>query len=182
MQLKSPCIMRLALYPYRKLSMYFSSEAKTYRGCRKIVAFIKKFFTVQLLLLAHTSQVQACPVANTSIQISAKGLTITAEVAATLTSQMCGLSLRHSLPVDHGMLFTFDQDRIVSFWMKDTFIPLSIAYLDADGKILEIYDLDPRYPENQYISKVPVRYALEVNQGWFIDNDIKIGDRLEFDL
>ena len=135
-----------------------------------------------LLLLTDISLGQACPVTNNSIQITANGHTLTTEVAASRTSHMCGLAFRHSLPADHGMLFAYAKDQIVAFWMKNTLIPLSIAFLDGDGRILEIYDMDPHDPARRYISRVPARYALEVNQGWFYDKEIKVGDRVEFDL
>ena len=148
---------------------------------RNIVATLR-YCALPLLLLANICSVQACPVANKSIQITANGHTLTTEVAATRTSRRCGLAFRHELPADHGMLFAYAQDQIVAFWMKNTFIPLSIAFLDGDSKIFEIHDMDPHDPARRYTSKVPARYALEVNQGWFYDNGINVGDLVEFDL
>ncbi len=66
--------------------------------------------------------------------------------------------------------------------MEDTYIHLSIAFLDVKGKILEIHKMDPHNPDRRYFSRVPSRYALEVNHGWFIENNIKVGDRVEIDL
>ena len=66
--------------------------------------------------------------------------------------------------------------------MKNTFIPLSIAFLDNAGNVLEIHDMDPAYPTRRYTSKLPARYALEVNKGWFSEKGIKVHDRVEFDL
>ena len=80
------------------------------------------------------------------------------------------------------MLFAYAQDQVLGFWMKDTRIPLSIAFMDAGGKILEIHDMDPREPDRRYISGQPARYALEVNRGWFEEHGIKVGDSLEIDL
>ena len=149
--------------------------------CRNIVTALK-YCALLLLLLADINPGQACPVANKSIQLAANGHTLIAEVAATRASHMCGLALRHYLPADHGMLFAYAQDEILGFWMKNTFIPLSIAFLDADGRILEIYYMDPHDSARRYISRASARYALEVNQGWFYDNDIKVGDRVDIDL
>jgi uncharacterized membrane protein (UPF0127 family) len=146
-----------------------------------ILAVFLKYCAV-LLLLAYTSHGQACPVANKFIRITANGHALTTEVATNLDGHMCGLAFRQDLPADHGMLFAYAQNQIIGFWMKDTYIHLSIAFLDADGKVLEIHDMDPRDPARRYISKVPARYALEVNQGWFYRNGIEVGKKIKFDL
>ncbi len=134
-----------------------------------------------LVLIASSITVVACPVANNTIRITANKHVLTAEIAADRASHLCGLAFRHDLPSDYGMLFVYARDQIVGFWMKDTFIPLSIAFLDRDGRILEIHDMDPMDSTRRYTSRSPVRFALEVNRGWFTDKDIGVGDRLEFD-
>ena len=148
--------------------------------CSNVAAFIK--YCTLLLLLACTSQGQACPVANKYIRITANGHALTTEVATNRAGHMCGLAFRQDLPADHGMLFVYAQNQTLGFWMKDTHIHLSIAFLDADGKVLEIHDMDPRDPARRYISKLPARYALEVNRGWFSKNGIKVGKKINFDL
>ena len=135
-----------------------------------------------LLSLAHIHPVQACPVENEYIEITAGGHTLTTEVATSLAGHMCGLAFRQDLPADHGMLFAYAQDQIIGFWMKDTHIHLSIAFMDAGGKILEIHDMDPSDPGRRYISTQPARYALEVNRGWFDKHGIGVGNSLEIDL
>jgi len=147
---------------------------------RNLAAFIK--CCTLLLLLAYTGQGQACPVANKYIRITANGHALTTEVVTNHAGHMCGLAFRQHLPADHGMLFVYAQDQIIGFWMKDTHIHLSIAFLDADGKVLEIHDMDPRDPARRYISKLPARYALEVNRGWFSRNGIKVGTQINLDL
>lgn len=98
-----------------------------------------------------------------------------------------GLMYRKSLPQDQGMLFVFNEEAPRSFWMKNTFIPLSIAYIDARGKIIDIQDMSPvksvleKEPPS-YQSKGPARYALEVNQGFFKKNRIKVGDQLKLPI
>jgi uncharacterized membrane protein (UPF0127 family) len=86
---------------------------------------------------------------------------------------------RQSLKDGEGMLFVFDRDHILSFWMKNTLIPLSIAYIAYDGRILEIHDLEP---QNLLAvrSNRSARYALEVPQGWFARMGIRAGDMLIF--
>jgi uncharacterized membrane protein (UPF0127 family) len=84
---------------------------------------------------------------------------------------------RTSLAEGRGMLFVFDRDQIMSFWMRNTRIPLSIAYIRSDGGILEIRDMRP-LDESLVRSSRSVRYALEVPQGWFDRVGVKAGDRL----
>lgn len=151
-----------------------------------LCSLYRKIFSVlrygTLLPLAYLSPLHACPVENENIEITINGHALTAEVASNLTSHMCGLAFRHELAPDHGMLFAYVEDQIIGFWMKNTFIHLSIAFLDADGKILEIHNMDPHEPTRPYISKSPARYALEVNQGWYSENGIDLGDNAVFDL
>jgi hypothetical protein len=82
---------------------------------------------------------------------------------------------RTSLPENDGMIFVFRYSTAQSFWMKNTYIPLSVAFLDDNGKILEIEDMQPK-DETSTVSKSPVRFAIEVNQGWFQRNGIGSGD------
>ena len=104
---------------------------------------------------------------------------ITVETADTQEAQEKGLMGRESLEEDRGMLFVYDRDSRKSFWMKNTKIPLSIAYIGADGTIREIYDMEP-LSTRTVDSKYSVRYALEVNQGAFQRHGIKTGDKVEF--
>ncbi|MBO7516567.1 MAG: DUF192 domain-containing protein [Spirochaetia bacterium] len=104
---------------------------------------------------------------------------LTVEIADTQAAQEKGLMGRENMAEDHGMLFVYDRDSRKSFWMKNTLIPLSIAYIAADGTIREIYDMEPlstRIVESRY----SVRYVLEVNQGAFLRHGIKEGDKVEF--
>ncbi len=100
------------------------------------------------------------------------------EIAETPDERARGLMHRDSLPDDHGMLFVFDRDQQLSFWMKDTSIPLSIAYIARDGTIREIYDMEP-FSLEPVRSTRSVRYALEVNHGAFEQAGIDIGDRVD---
>lgn len=104
---------------------------------------------------------------------------ITVETADTQATQEKGLMGRESLDEDRGMLFVYDRDSRKSFWMKNTKIPLSIAYIAADGTIREIYDMEP-LSTRTVDSRYSVRYALEVNLGAFQRHGIKTGDKVEF--
>ena len=100
------------------------------------------------------------------------------EIPATDAERERGLMGRTALPEDAGMLFVFDQEQQLSFWMKDTLIPLSIAYIDGGGRIVDIQDMQP-LDETPHPSAEPARYALEVNQGFFAARGIQVGDRAE---
>ena len=102
---------------------------------------------------------------------------ITVEVAADPASRQRGLMHRESMPEDHGMLFIFPAVQPLSFWMKNTLLPLSIAYADADGVIVRIADMTPHSLEAVPSGRAAL-YALEMNQGWFRKRGVGLGDRL----
>lgn len=102
------------------------------------------------------------------------------EIAQTPEEQQKGLMFRSSMDDNRGMIFIFNEDRQLSFWMKNTLIPLSIAYIDSRGTVKEIHPLEP-YSEKPVRSRYSVRYALEVNRGYFQEQGIKIGDRIDLD-
>jgi len=101
-----------------------------------------------------------------------------AEVAADNNTRTVGLMNRFSLQPDHGMLFVFAQSQPLAFWMKNTYVPLSIAYIDSQGTILNIVDMKP-HDESTYPSAGAALYALEMKQGWFKDRGIVAGNRIE---
>ena len=84
---------------------------------------------------------------------------------------------RKTVPEGEGMLFIFDRDEVVSFWMKNTYVPLSIAFITHDGRILEIRDMESE-STTSVVSSRAVRYALEVPRGWFGKTGISAGDRM----
>ena len=110
-----------------------------------------------------------------TVPLSINGHKITAEVAATDEHRARGLMHRFSLRPDHGMVFVFDRAEPQAFWMKNTFIPLSIAFIGADGRIVSMDDMAPQ-DETRHRSKGPARYALEMRKGWFAERGIKPGD------
>ncbi len=107
--------------------------------------------------------------------------TLKVELAIDVGDQGRGLMYRKKLGEDRGMLFVYDREEVRSFWMKNTSIPLSIAYIDADKKIVHITDMLPRSLDS-HSSIYPCQYALEVNRGWFDEHGVEAGDRVEFDL
>jgi hypothetical protein len=102
---------------------------------------------------------------------------ITAEVAASDASRARGLMFRQSLPTNHGMLFIFDNRTEHCMWMRNTLIPLSVAFIEDDGSIVNIVDMKP-HDESSHCATKPVRYALEMPQGWFAQKGIGPGARL----
>lgn len=99
---------------------------------------------------------------------------LVAEVVATVEQRATGLMNRFSLKPDHGMLFVFGRPAPQGFWMKNTYIPLSIAFIDADGRIVNIEDMRPQTEETHW-SKGPALYALEMKKGWFAERGIGPG-------
>ena len=103
---------------------------------------------------------------------------LVAEVASTADQRSTGLMHRFSLRPDHGMLFVFERPERLSFWMRNTYIPLSIAFIGADGRIVNIEDMAPQ-TETSHWSRGPALYALEMRRGWFAERGIRDGDAVE---
>jgi uncharacterized membrane protein (UPF0127 family) len=101
------------------------------------------------------------------------------EIADNDEKRSLGLMFRKYLPDSVGMLFIFDSSGIYPFWMKNTYIPLSIAFIDENYKIIDIFDLEP-LDETPIFPLKKFKYALEVNRNWFKRNDIRVGDRVKF--
>jgi uncharacterized protein len=112
-----------------------------------------------------------------TVQLSINGHRLVAELASTTETRTTGLMHRFSLKPDHGMLFVFSEPQPLAFWMKNTFVPLSIAFIGADGRILNIDDMAPQ-TENTHPSRGLALYALEMKKGWFSERAIAAGDRL----
>lgn len=106
------------------------------------------------------------------------GAQVLAEIAATEVERERGLMFRTALEDGKGMLFVFDQDERLAFWMKNTLIPLSLAYIASDGAIRQIVELEPQSLASVQAER-SVRYALEVPRGWFERAGVKVGDRME---
>jgi hypothetical protein len=107
------------------------------------------------------------------------GVRIRVEVARTDAERARGLMYRDRLGSDWGMLFVYDREERLSFWMKNTKIPLSIAFLDAGLVVRDIQDMTP-LDETLHVSRVPARYALEMEQGWFSRRGVAPGTVAKF--
>jgi uncharacterized membrane protein (UPF0127 family) len=132
--------------------------------------------TVLLLLAAVFSGCSAGTAARYEMRVA--GHLVDVEIADTPEERASGLMNRKTLKEDQGMLFVFDREERVSFWMKNTSIPLSIAFISADGTIRQIEDMES-FSLESIPSRRSVLYALEVNRGWFDERGIAVGDRVE---
>ena len=112
--------------------------------------------------------------------IKIDGISLQIEIVQDAESRQLGLMYRDELAENLGMLFVFETTRVLSFWMRNTFIPLDIAFIDAAGVIVDIQRMEPLDESKQYISAVPALYALEVNAGWFEKNGVKRGSKVQF--
>ena len=112
-----------------------------------------------------------------AIDLTAGMHRIRAEVAADMGSRMQGLMYRRSMGPNAGMVFLFEESAGHCMWMKNTYLPLSVAFVDEQGTIINIEDMQPQ-TEDSHCAKRPARYALEMNKGWFAQRGIKAGTKL----
>ena len=133
--------------------------------------FVQKLFKYIFLLFLSFSVIS-------DEKISIESLFSKIEVVSNSQERKLGLMYRENLPYDNAMFFIWEYKKRQCMWMRNTYIPLNVAYLDSSGKILEIYDMVPLSDES-VCSKKRVRYALEVNLNWFEDNNILVGDVLD---
>jgi hypothetical protein len=131
---------------------------------------------MRLLLLLLTA-LPAFAQAPVVIQLSAGMHLIHAEVAADMTTRSRGLMYRKALAPNAGMVFVFDEASLHCMWMKNTYVALSVAFLDEQGTIINIEDMAPQ-TEDTHCAKKPARYALEMDRGWFAGRGIKPGTKL----
>lgn len=130
------------------------------------------------MLFLSCARSSALPVKTLAIQLqNGSSVTVEAEIADTEETRNRGFMERETIPDGTGMLFVFQKAQRLSFWMKNTPTPLSIAFIDSTGKIRDIFDMKP-YSLASTISSVSCRYALEVPQGWFQKAGITVGDTI----
>lgn len=128
---------------------------------------------IALLVLPACGALRAAP----TVELSAGMHRIVAEVASHPGDRATGLMNRASLPAHHGMLFVFAEPGVQCFWMKNTLIPLSIAFIDDAGRIVQVADMQPQSLDN-HCSVKPVRFALEMNAGWFRSRGLAPGAKI----
>ena len=112
---------------------------------------------------------------TTTLRIGSHPLAV--EIASSEQQRSVGLMFRKSLPGDAGMLFIFDDPGYYAMWMKNTLIPLSVAFIDREGRILNIADMQPQTLDS-HLSNGPALYAIETNLGWFDEHKVHAGDKV----
>ena len=131
-----------------------------------------------MLIATSASHAQEGPQLNLQrVKLSAGMYQIDAQVAMTPQQRAIGLMHRKEMPPHEGMLFVFEQPAVQCFWMKNTLLPLTAAFVADDGSIVNLADMKPQTTDSHCSAK-PVRYVLEMNQGWFAKRNIQAGARL----
>ena len=140
---------------------------------------MKKSLALAAALLAAAAFAQDQPQMNLPrVKLTAGMNVIDAQVATTEDQRMTGLMFRQEMPQHEGMLFVFDYPTQQCFWMKNTILPLSVAFISDDGTIVNVDEMKPQTLD-AHCSAKPVRYVLEMNTGWFSRKGIKAGAKLE---
>ena len=149
------------------------------------MALLLKCFAILLFSLGAFAKAPAVPVSKfkkEKIQVGTK--TIVVEIADNEELHELGLMYRKSLGADDGMLFIFSTEKPLSFWMKNTFVDLSIGYFDKNATLIDIQEMKATSLVEQnppsYPSAKPAKYALEMNKPWFAKNKIKVGTKIKF--
>ena len=132
------------------------------------------FFATLLFTTSYAEEIER--LTTETMQVGSKSIEV--EIADELHERQRGLMYRKTMDVDHGMLFVYPEAEPRSFWMKNTYIPLSIAYIDTDCLIVHIAKMMPLTTKG-VPSIYPAQYVLEMNQGWFEENGIKIGESIK---
>ena len=140
---------------------------------------LRRLFAVSTLLcFAGLAQAQETPQTDLPrVALTAGMYRIDAQVAQTPQSREIGLMFRREMPQQEGMLFVFSAPSVQCFWMKNTLLPLTAAFVADDGTIVNLADMAPQ-TTNSHCSARPVRFVLEMNQGWFANKGLKAGSRL----
>ncbi len=145
---------------------------RTSRSCWQLVAMVRSAVLVGLMFCVGPAVAQQPELPTIALNIGI--FVIQAEVADTPMTRELGLMRRRFMAQGSGMLFLFDQPAIQCMWMKNTLIPLSVAFIDERGRIVNIADMQP-LNETSHCASRPARYALEMNQGWFRKRGIAAG-------
>ena len=136
------------------------------------------FVAAALALWTTAAPAQDAPqLALQRVELTAGMHRIDAQVAASDAARQTGLMFRQDMPAQEGMLFVFEQPATQCFWMRNTLLPLTAAFVADDGTIVNLADMKPQ-TDDSHCSAKPVRYVLEMNQGWFAKRGIKAGSKL----
>ena len=142
---------------------------------RRYLCIVLSLFPCALLLSGQGERIFGQDGGKAFVQLMVKDKKIKAEVARTEDEKSRGLMFREKLGPDEGMLFIYEREEFLSFWMKNTPLPLSIAFLDQNGRIVDLQDMEP-FNLRTHTSTRPAKFALEMNLHWFRKNGVKAGD------
>jgi hypothetical protein len=146
------------------------------------IGMIRRYLVLLSLLLVACGGPAAAP-RGPVIPLTIRGQTLKVEIAATNAQRERGLMGRTNLTEDEGMLFVYGVDQPgLWYWMRDTPLPLSIAFIDKDQRIINMADMQPMDDKTHYTTAAPCRYVLETTQGWFARHGVKPGDLVQFTL
>lgn len=138
---------------------------------------MKTFLPILAALVSCAALAQEPQMSLPRVKLSAGMHQIDAQVARSNEERATGLMHRKEMPQHEGMLFVFDQPTQQCFWMKNTLLPLSAAFVADDGTVVNVEDMKPQTLDS-HCSTRPVRYVLEMNQGWFAKKGVKAGAKL----
>lgn len=157
--------------------MFFSADKVELIG-RRVVTTLACILALTTIPVSFDVSAQDGPQLNLQrVKLSAGMNVIDAQLALTPEQRQIGLMLRKDMPQHEGMLFVFEQPSQQCFWMKNTLLPLTAAFVTDDGTIVNLADMKPQTMDS-HCSAQPVRYVLEMNQGWFAKKAIRAGSRL----
>ena len=146
--------------------------------CPHSMSPTRLFLTTLLVTLVGPALAQNKPQMDLPrVKLSAGMYLIDAQVAQTPEQRQIGLMFRREMPEQEGMLFVFEEPGTQCFWMKNTLLPLTAAFVADDGRVVNLADMTPKTTES-HCSEAPVRYVLEMNQGWFAKRGLKAGTQL----
>ena len=140
-------------------------------------SWARRAAVIAALCVAAVASAQDGPQKLAQVRLNAGIHNINAELASSPQQREIGLMFRPAMPANDGMLFVFEQPGKQCFWMRNTLIPLSVAFIDDDGSVVNIDDMKPQTLDSHCSAK-PVRFVLEMNEGWFAKRGIKAGSRL----
>ena len=157
--------------------MFFSVDKVALMG-RRAISSLAYIAALTSMLVSIDASAQDGPQLNLQrVKLFAGMNVIDAQLALTPEQRQIGLMLRKDMPQHEGMLFVFEQPSQQCFWMKNTLLPLTAAFVTDDGTIVNLADMKPQTMDS-HCSAQPVRYVLEMNQGWFAKKGIKAGSKI----
>lgn len=158
-----------------------NTEMSMNKKWKRLFFIIILFVCIGVIYNGFEAVCRGEPKRNNVLPINVAGIELEVELAITPEEQILGLMYRDKLEDNGGMLFVFPKEKFLSFWMKDTRIPLSIAFIKANGRIVQIESMKP-YSLETHVSREKVKYALEMKEGWFKAHNVKEGDTVKIPL